>query len=45
MTEADLATRAPESDAAESANATPAAPPAADPKLCDDCVTDRPTRL
>ncbi|ERT01610.1 hypothetical protein HMPREF1624_02861 [Sporothrix schenckii ATCC 58251] len=47
MTAADLATRAPESDAAE--DATPAVPSsaaddaAAGPKLCDDCVTDRPT--
>lgn len=47
----DLATRAPESDAAEDASPSPAAPPpapatppasAAGPKLCDDCVTDRP---
>ncbi|KIH93082.1 dienelactone hydrolase family protein [Sporothrix brasiliensis 5110] len=57
MTAADLATRAPESDAAEeaapavpssAATASGASQPAADeaaagPKLCDDCVTDRPT--
>lgn len=47
----DLATRAPENDAAEDASLAPApAVPAAaaisaastGPKLCDDCVTDRP---
>lgn len=53
MADADNATRAPENDAAEDASAatattaastTPdaAAAPAA-PKVCDDCVTDRPT--
>lgn len=60
MADADIATRAPENDAAEdtsasspslptfaapavgAADADSAAP--ADPKLCDDCVTDRPTR-
>ncbi|CAK7208560.1 hypothetical protein SBRCBS47491_000133 [Sporothrix bragantina] len=60
MADADVATRAPESDAAEDINNTSSsagAPGAAttsgaadtdnaassDPKLCDDCVTDRPT--
>ncbi|CAK7234262.1 hypothetical protein SCUCBS95973_008876 [Sporothrix curviconia] len=65
MADADLATRAPESDAAEDSNASPAAgasgaatassgaagadsadsadSAAGAPKLCDDCVTDRPT--
>ncbi|CAK7198729.1 hypothetical protein SEUCBS139899_001393 [Sporothrix eucalyptigena] len=57
MADADVATRAPESDAAEDSNASPAAgasgasdpssaaagDAAAGPKLCDDCVTDRPT--
>ncbi|KAL1898789.1 hypothetical protein Sste5346_003196 [Sporothrix stenoceras] len=54
MTADDLATRAPESDAAEDASPAPAAAAAASsaaepaatgtatPKLCDDCVTDRP---
>lgn len=53
MSEPEIATKAPESDALETD--TPAAPETvvpttvtseseADPKLCDECTSDRPTR-
>lgn len=49
MTDPELATKAPESDAAEDAppaytpSASTSADPSPNPPLCDDCVTDRPT--
>lgn len=48
MTDADLATKAPESDAQEdtpmTAETTTAAEEPAQPKMSEHCVTDRPLR-